>query len=454
MIQIKQEIINKFTTKVVTESNIIADVNKTSAIFIKLLSHFKFNFKFRKVENLNSYLFTDIQKKYKIMVNTSKTKADIIDVNIYYTKEKELQEILKVLDVSNKPDGYCGFIVTRELFKVLLGHTTYTHYNKYKYLVTSKLDEKYAYLVLVIASNLYIEHIVAGICNDNNVQFDTSKLKYLDDILLKNINSYPRVIRDVVEQLNIILSVSTNLYKDDVILYSDKLLEYDEHTIFIAEVLETTINSEVRGFTSSPIFKTALASKNTVNTDWIKELKKHISRFTYERTNDIESTWGKYNNTYKNIFTAPGANCITHKLKFVLSIDQSGSMTNEDIALIQEVMKVIAKDTAEATIILHDTEIADIIDIVDLEEDELKKKLIESTHRVCTGGTSHKHVFEYLSTLTNLEDILYISFSDNYSDIEEAYKKYRKYMNKLDCIFLSTSDKKVNINSIKNIKIL
>jgi predicted metal-dependent peptidase len=276
----------------------------------------------------------------------------------------------------------------------------------------------------------------------------------MDDILLTRPNSYNKVLSDVIIQVDTHVLEEIDLEDFVVPAYSSKLLEYDEHTNFTAETLQNTLNTEVRGFTSSPIFKTAVSSKNTVNTDWLKKLKKHISKFTYERTNDIESTWAKYNNTYKSVFTAPGANYLTHKLKFVMSIDQSGSMTDEDIASIQEVMKIIAKDTAEATIILHDTEIADIINLVDLEEEEFKQKLIKATHRICNGGTSHKHVFEYLSNLADLEDILYISFSDNYSDIEESYKVYRKAMTKLDCIFLSTSNKQVNLNKVENIKVM
>ena len=49
-------------------------------------------------------------------------------------------------------------------------------------------------------------------------------------------------------------------------------------------------------------------------------------------------------------------------------------------------------------------------------------------NRYSFGGTSHKDVFEYLDKQIPQSEIansIYISFSDNYSDIKKVYGNYR-----------------------------
>ena len=102
--------------------------------------------------------------------------------------------------------------------------------------------------------------------------------------------------------------------------------------------------------------------------------------------------------------------------------------------------------------IFHDTEIAHV---EHFEGNYSYKSVIKAAKkRHCGGGTSHKKVFEWLDNNVKNKDIkrkVYVSFSDNYSDIEEIYSNY-KIIKKISKIWLNSDGRDVD-KAIGGIKV-
>jgi predicted metal-dependent peptidase len=117
----------------------------------------------------------------------------------------------------------------------------------------------------------------------------------------------------------------------------------------------------------------------------------------------------------------PGRIHYEKEMAVVVSIDQSGSMSDADLEKINYVVTQLAKKSVFTEILLHDTRVA--------ERKRFQGKKFQGirdfvTNRVAFGGTSHREVFSILKEIKDEKKsrkIIYLSFSDNYSDIESVY---------------------------------
>jgi predicted metal-dependent peptidase len=138
-------------------------------------------------------------------------------------------------------------------------------------------------------------------------------------------------------------------------------------------------------------------------------------------TNHYERTWSKIKNKYRHIAMFPGHKYYEKELAVVISIDQSGSMSDSDLEKINYVVSELAKKTVFTEILLHDTAVVSREKFTGKQCPNIRKFI---TNRVACGGTSHNEVFQILNEirLANPKTkLIYLSFSDNYSDIEQVY---------------------------------
>jgi hypothetical protein len=96
-------------------------------------------------------------------------------------------------------------------------------------------------------------------------------------------------------------------------------------------------------------------------------------------------------------------------------------MSDADLEKINYVVTQLAKKSVFTEILLHDTRVAERKRFQGKKFQGIKDFI---THRVACGGTSHREVFDILEDIKNekkTRKIIYLSFSDNFSDIEQVY---------------------------------
>jgi predicted metal-dependent peptidase len=109
-------------------------------------------------------------------------------------------------------------------------------------------------------------------------------------------------------------------------------------------------------------------------------------------------------------------------------------MGDYELRKINYVLQKLAKRSKTLHIVVHDYEV--------VLSKKFKKKIEKNVNafikkRYSQGGTSHRQVFDYIANEVTSKDVIYISFSDNYSDIESLIGKYSwsKYVN---CYWVTT----------------
>ena len=197
----------------------------------------------------------------------------------------------------------------------------------------------------------------------------------------------------------------------------------------IANSIAKFIKEKQKGNLSNDTLST-LGAVIKVKADWVKELINSIYTITRDITHQYISTWGSLKNQYRKIGLFPNKKFL-RKTSFVYaSIDQSGSMSNEELRKINYILTQIAKKVNYLHIIIHDFMIVQTFQFGTKSEEQGRKfdlsKFIKQ--RYSYGGTSHEDVFKYLDKNVKKSEIMqsiYISFSDNMSDIEEKYYNFK-----------------------------
>lgn len=191
----------------------------------------------------------------------------------------------------------------------------------------------------------------------------------------------------------------------------------------IGEILDNTRNDlleKTRGSGSNGTMA-KLGVDYAVPIDWFKLLKSSMLTLTQKYTNNYEQTWSKLKNKMRHVATLPGRIYYDKEMAVIVSIDQSGSMSNEDLEKVNYVVTEMAKKSVFVEILLHDTSIASS---QRFEGKKFKGIREYVTNRVACGGTSHAAVFERVREIHRekpTRKLIYLSFSDNYSDIEQVY---------------------------------
>jgi hypothetical protein len=197
----------------------------------------------------------------------------------------------------------------------------------------------------------------------------------------------------------------------------------DSNVQEVGEVLDNTrrdLLEKSRGAGNAGAFK-ELGVDYSVPVDWFKHLKSSLFTLSQKYTQHYDQTWSKLKNKMRHIAPMPGRIHYEKEMAVIVSIDQSGSMSDADLEKINYVVTQLAKKSVFTEILLHDTNVA--------ERKRFQGKKFQGirefvTNRVACGGTSHKEVFDIVREIKDEKKsrkLIYISFSDNYSDIENVY---------------------------------
>ena len=167
------------------------------------------------------------------------------------------------------------------------------------------------------------------------------------------------------------------------------------------------------------------------------------------------TSWGNLNNTYRKIYKSPKKYFLDSKMEVVISIDHSGSVSTEALQKLLYLIEETSKSITKLTVLIHDTRIVKefiIEDAYDISNNPQFKEALAT--RFVVGGTSHADIFNWLSdNLKTLEKSIYISYSDNYSDIPTEWIKHPKLRNLLT-YFVCTEQNPMRIKGTIDISMI
>ena len=222
---------------------------------------------------------------------------------------------------------------------------------------------------------------------------------------------------------------------------ADSIDKQERSLVAISNQLHHSISTSTKGTEIGRVFQVVFDSIK-VDVLWFDKLKKNINTQVFNKTSNGYASWENLSSTYRHIYKAPIQKSEDKKVKFIISIDTSGSMHTEDLQKIFSIMQDKSKQIAEIHVMHHTTDVLAQFHVKhaeDIQLDRLFKTAFGCRHG--SGGTSHKEVFNRIKELNLLdpEQWIYISVSDNYSDIESTLSIY-PVMQKISKVWIQTSD--------------
>jgi len=372
----------------------------------------------------------------------------------FYSNEKQLKMLHKSV---TKNYTLITYLYLRELLRLTRGHQTLAHYKKMSKVIakynTSLSKVEYLHYITAASHyevNLPIRELFynAGIKKPINEVLELQRFNefYKDkvdiEVMADVVNTYSPII-EPVDSLEGFVFVDDDLVKiTDFELVND---EYDAHIVDIGETIEDGLREASKGCASAEIFGAVFAAKKT-KTGWFKKIKKAFQRRVYYATNDFSSSWSSLNNIYRHKFKSPNKTFTNSSIEIFLSLDHSGSMNEEDMAKLLYIIKENSKKISKVTVLVHDTEVVKEFILesdTDITEDPQFQEALGK--RYACGGTSHYCIFDYIdkADIPDPSKVIYISLSDNYSDIPQSWAKFPK-MQKIATFLVSPIDNPVN----------
>ena len=445
--------------------NLLCGLKKTSSMIANVLTTLPMQIELRhitgqpkpskKLNAINEFV-------HAYLKHDDSTKVYIA---FYYANEKQLNRIVKSI---NKHPEYFAYLYMREALKLTRLMNTKTHYKMMSSIIrynNSSISKTDYYRYSITACNMAVAHTLEKLFNASPI---SKKLKSIIENQLGTISSISEM--DIVKEL-----VADPEFTGTPLEELDSESDYDPYTntIFpkgnfngelpvdesiitnLGETLSNQFAGMSRGTGSSAIFEEAFTAKK-VKTGWFKKLTAKFSKDVYYMTNTYKSQWSSLNITYRHKFKAPKAQYEDNKLAVILSVDHSGSVSTAGLQKLLYLFEKHSKKITNLIVLIHDTEVVKeflLEDDFNIASNSNFKKAL--AHRFAVGGTSHLDVFKNIEEKLRSKQIdptksIYISFSDNYSDIPESWKACPG-MKKLSTIFLTPNDNPMNIEGTTDI---
>jgi hypothetical protein len=162
-----------------------------------------------------------------------------------------------------------------------------------------------------------------------------------------------------------------------------------------------------------------------VDVAWFNRLQQGLYTFINKKTRHSVASWSNIDSKLRHIYKSPKRRNIERTVDIIISIDQSGSVTDESLKKLVYLINQKSKNINSIDLLFHDTKVCHVESFSGRFNPNDIEKAVRKIH--CRGGTSHQDVFQWLDDNVSARDAkqkIYISFSDNYSDIEEVYGKH------------------------------
>lgn len=444
------------------QTNGIISGSKTSSLIATLFAIIPIKVELRR---LSSPLKT--KKKLWSLSQTCavhfKKSEPLIVYTIFYSTNKDLITIDKAIA---KHEEFFGYTYIREMLKIVKNHHTTQFYNFLSLTLTKhNLPRLSHYTYIQLSSDLGINNLI------RDIYYAVGRHKIIDKLLNYQVYNGGAVASDVDNLIAVVkdLNLTRESMGDDyellqtdeyeVVKFTDYSLEndqFDEVVYDIAENLTTGLTNGVRGTATAGIFEDVFKSSK-VKKGQLKNLRKAMIRQVNEKTESFTVSWSGLNSIYLKRFKAPKKSYTSKSVKLILSIDQSGSMGTGALEKLLGLFEEIGKKITSLTVHIHDTEISKTFQLESVTGVMDSPGFTEAlATRYQSGGTSHYAVFEELAKLTpdQMDETIYFSYSDNYSDIPKAWRAFPQ-LKQMVSYFINPVDNPVNIpGRVTNIHLL
>lgn len=376
----------------------------------------------------------------------------------YYSEDKHINRIAKAVE---KHPEFFTYLYMREALKLTRLMNTKTHYQMMSSLIhqnnpTILRSEHYRYSIkacnYVVNSTIAELFTSAGIGGkfsriiESQPYYTSYKGMHETQVLLDLIKSDAEL--PAPEPMD--EQVSFDPFLGEPGMTDGELPEEDYIITDTGYSVQAALGSMSRGSsTSEAIFGEFFTAKK-VKTGWFKRLVAKFEADVYHMTNTFRAEWSNLNITYRHKFKSPKPQYIDNKLAVVLSVDHSGSVSTDGLQKLLYLFEKHAKRITKLIVLVHDTGIVKEFVLesdYDISSNPNFKQAL--SHRFAVGGTSHLTTFKRIAELIQSKEVdpskcIYISFSDNCSDIPESWKAVPQ-MAQLSTTFLAPYDNPVNI---------
>ena len=386
-------------------------------------------------------------------------------IAFFYSDEKYFTRITKAI---NKHPEFFAYLYMREALKITRLMNTKTHYHmmsgiiqhnnpsipiEQRYLLSQRacnyaVNATIQKLILGSPIALKVNHILEG--QDYDIAYaNKSEMDILKSLIEYDPNAAPAIVK-------LDPQFSYDELSGQIFNSSDGWINTNESIITdLGESISTQLATMSRGTGSASIFAEHFTAKK-VKTGWFKKLSAKFGREVYYKTSTFTSQWSSLNVTYRKQFKAPKTKYEDNKLSVVLSIDHSDSVSTDGL---QKLLYLFEKHSAKITqlfVLIHDTEVVKQFTISSDYDIKSNPDFVEAlAHRFAVGGTSHYDVFSKINDMLVNKTIdpaktIYISFSDNCSDIPSSWTAFPK-LSKLSTTFLCPVNNPVNVPNTTDI---
>jgi hypothetical protein len=459
--QFMYEIPHFIYSEVAKSTNQLCGLSKTSSMIANLFTTLPLQIELRHITNQpkpRKKLNALEEFTHAYLKHDDSTKVIIA---FWYDSEKHIKRITKAI---NKHPEFFAYLYMREALKLTRRMNTQTHYRMMSSIIkhnnpaiASTQHYKYSIQACNYAVNETIKQLFAASPLAN--KFNTIIEGQAYDISYATLSEMDIVAKLVVANLSNDEEQSEE-FDDDFVydhtfnsIFSADIngsIPADEYIqTNLGETLENHLGSMSRGTGSAAIFGQFFTAKK-VSTGWFKKLAAKFSKDVYYMTNTFKSQWSSLNITYRHKFKAPNTSYEDNKLSVILSVDHSGSVSTEGLQQLLYLFEKQSKRITNLIVLIHDTEIVREFTIKsDFNIKSNPDFLAALSHRYTVGGTSHNHVFSRINDMLTTKQIdpaksIYISFSDNFSDIPASMTKYPA-IKQLSVTFLTPEANPMNI---------
>lgn len=452
-----QRVENTVLTEMVKDVNQLLSQDKTNFLSLGLFLNLPVEFTVQQTDVVPFAKKMTLPELSNVFTSTVYAGSEnTIRFIFMYNNEKHLKHILKV---AVKYTQFFAYHYLKQIQHILRNHYTTAHQS---FMLRNGSDHSLTPYVNEQAVNTSLKQMFDGNPEIKKhwkpisevIKFRTDEASELE--ILKEHRSSKRKLE--------VLPVNEyvdKIYDGEITFYSHKtenlvLEENDEGNTNLATRIYDTIRSAAKG-TGGPGCQIMMDQFESVETDtqWFKKLKTSFEKTVYHKTENFSSSWKQLNNRYRHIFNAPTITYKQSKINLLLSVDQSGSMSTLDLQKLLYLIEQNSKRIQKCTVIVHTGTVDKVFDLesdYDISESP-NWKFLEA--RLANGGTSHAPVFNHIQNmnLENPTEYIYISLSDNYSDIEESIHEY-PVMTEMSKYWLSPiGSKHVNQDEVGGINI-
>ena len=427
--------------EVVKNTNVLLGKEKTAhlstGLFLKLPIEIRFEQSPKPLEIATQNL-PSLRDRMSAYVEMKETKA--VHFVLFYDNPNHHSALLRC--IKSQP-VFWAFVYLHEMQHIIRKHTT-TAYNTMMTRIAG--DVSLPHQLINIAEDYAINYSIKDIFLASPLSSHWNPIEniclykstYHTDLLsdidiLKDLKSQLPTIEQLSEEFeSVSFDNETSIQpteKQTESSGSDKTAttsdDFDTSVSDISNSLQDLIRTNTKGTAAGQLFE-ALFDSIEVNTAWFKKIKSSFKKQVYYRTHDYMSIWSSLNNVYRKIYKAPKRLYIDEKIRIILSVDHSGSMATEDLQRLLYLVESEATRISHIHVLIHDTAVVKEFELAS-EFDITKSPDFTAAlaTRFTVGGTSHDAVFARIEEIvTEPEKTIYLSFSDNYSDIEQKISNY------------------------------